>query len=83
MVMTVKEPVGVCGIITPWNFPAAMISRKVAPALVAGCAVVIKPPSETTFTYFAFTKLALKVGFPGKATQVCPTNRQVASEFAT
>lgn len=80
MVMTVKEPVGVCGIITPWNFPAAMISRKVAPALAAGCAVVIKTP----FTCLALTKLALKAGFPGKVIQACPTkNRQVASELAT
>ncbi|KAF4974861.1 hypothetical protein FZEAL_8290, partial [Fusarium zealandicum] len=42
--MTIREPVGVCGIITPWNFPAAMITRKIAPALAAGCSVVIKPP---------------------------------------
>ncbi|KAJ6083200.1 hypothetical protein N7467_007335 [Penicillium canescens] len=62
MVMTVKEPIGVCGIIAPWSFPAAMISRKVAPALAAGCAVVIKPTSETPFTYLALTKLALKAG---------------------
>ncbi|KAJ5110116.1 hypothetical protein N7532_002761 [Penicillium argentinense] len=83
IVMTLKEPVGVCGIITPWNFPAAMISRKVAPALAAGCAVVIKPPSETPFTCLALTKLALRAGFEGKIIQVCPTkNRQVASELA-
>ncbi|KAE8142326.1 aldehyde dehydrogenase domain-containing protein [Aspergillus pseudotamarii] len=83
MVMTTKEPVGVCGIITPWNFPAAMICRKVAPALGAGCAVVIKPPSETPFTCLALTKLALDAGFPGQVIQVCPTkNREVASELA-
>lgn len=83
MVLTLKEPVGVCGIITPWNFPAAMITRKVAPALAAGCAVVIKPPSETPFTCLAFTKLAVEAGIPGNAIQVCPTrNRQVASELA-
>lgn len=47
MMISVKQPVGVCAIITPWNFPAAMITRKVAPALASGCTVVIKPPSET------------------------------------
>src|SRR6202012_4181993 len=49
-VLTFKEPVGVCGIITPWNFPAAMITRKIAPAFAAGCAVVVKPPSETPYS---------------------------------
>ncbi|KAE8343590.1 hypothetical protein BDV24DRAFT_172612 [Aspergillus arachidicola] len=84
MVMTMKEPVGVCGIITPWNFPAAMITRKVAPALAAGCTVVIKPPSETPFTCLALAKLAVKAGFPSKVIQVCPTkDREVASVLAT
>ncbi|KAL6230914.1 hypothetical protein BDW75DRAFT_248278 [Aspergillus navahoensis] len=84
MVMTMKEPVGVCGIITPWNFPAAMITRKVAPALAAGCTVAIKPPSETPFTCLALAKLAVKAGFPSKVIQVCPTkDREVASVLAT
>lgn len=82
--MTVKEPIGVCGIITPWNFPAAMITRKVAPALGAGCAVVIKPPSETPFTCLALTKLAIQAGIPPGVIQVCPTkDRQAATELAT
>ena len=82
--MTIKEPVGVCAIITPWNFPAAMITRKIAPALAAGCAVVIKPPSETPFTCLALTKLALEAGLPGSVIQVCPTkNREAALELAT
>lgn len=82
--MTVREPVGVCGIITPWNFPAAMITRKVAPALAAGCSVVIKPPSETPFTCLALTKLAVEAGFPPSLIQVCPTkDRQAATELAT
>lgn len=82
--ITMKEPVGVCGIITPWNFPAAMITRKVAPALGAGCAVVIKPPSETPFTCLALTKLAVQAGIPLGVIQVCPTkNRQAATELAT
>jgi succinate-semialdehyde dehydrogenase/glutarate-semialdehyde dehydrogenase len=81
---SVKEPVGVCGIITPWNFPAAMITRKVAPAFAAGCAVVIKPPSETPFTALALAKLAQRAGiFPG-ILHVCPTtDLHAASELLT
>jgi len=82
--LSVREPVGVCGIITPWNFPAAMITRKVAPALAAGCAVVIKPPSETPFTALALAKLAERSGIFPKVMHVCPTrDRQAASELAT
>ncbi|KAF2436230.1 aldehyde dehydrogenase [Tothia fuscella] len=83
-VLTYKEPVGVCGIITPWNFPAAMITRKIAPAFAAGCSVVIKPPSETPYTCAALTKLAIEAGIPGKILQVCPTkDRAAATELAT
>lgn len=82
--MTVHEPVGVCGIITPWNFPAAMITRKIAPALAAGCSVVIKPPSETPYSCLALTKLAVEAGLPPCAIQVCPTrDRAAATELAT
>ncbi|KAL3300323.1 succinate-semialdehyde dehydrogenase [Colletotrichum asianum] len=82
--LTIREPVGVCGIITPWNFPAAMITRKVGPALAAGCSVVIKPPSETPYTCLALTKLAVEAGIPSNLIQVCPTkNRQAATELAT
>ncbi|KIV99421.1 uncharacterized protein PV09_08959 [Verruconis gallopava] len=81
---TVREPVGVCGIITPWNFPAAMITRKVAPALAAGCSVVIKPPSETPYTCLALTKLAVDAGLPPKVIQACPTkDKKAATELAT
>ncbi|KAI1312473.1 aldehyde dehydrogenase [Xylaria venustula] len=84
MLMTIREPVGVCGIITPWNFPAAMITRKVGPALAAGCTVVIKPPSETPFTCLALTRLAVEAGLPPAAVQVCPTkDRKAATELAT
>ncbi|KAI3330706.1 aldehyde dehydrogenase [Ustulina deusta] len=82
--MTIREPVGVCGIITPWNFPAAMITRKVGPALAAGCTVVIKPPSETPFACLALTRLAVEAGLPPAAIQVCPTkDRKAAAELAT
>ncbi|VUC24787.1 unnamed protein product [Clonostachys rosea] len=83
MVITLKEPVGVCGIITPWNFPAAMITRKVAPAIAAGCSVVIKPPSETPFTALTLAKLALEAGIPANCIHVVPTkNRQASMELA-
>ena len=82
--MTIREPVGVCAIITPWNFPAAMITRKVGPALAAGCSVVIKPPSETPYTCIALTHLAVRSGLPPRLIQVCPTkDRQAATELAT
>lgn len=83
-VLTMKQPIGVCGIITPWNFPAAMITRKIAPALAAGCAVVIKPPSETPHTALALAKLAVEAGVPAECVQVCPTrDREAATELAT
>ncbi|EGE01703.1 succinate-semialdehyde dehydrogenase [Trichophyton equinum CBS 127.97] len=63
-IMTIKEPVGVCGFITPWNFPAAMITRKIAPALAAGCTVVAKSPGETPFTANAIAELAARAGIP-------------------
>ncbi len=59
-----KEPVGVSVAITPWNFPAAMITRKCAPALAAGCCVIIKPSDLTPFTALALAKLAERAGFP-------------------
>lgn len=81
---TVREPVGVCGIITPWNFPAAMITRKVAPAIAAGCAVVIKPPSETPFTALALARLAERAGmYPGILHVVPTKDRTAATELAT
>ncbi|KAL8297156.1 hypothetical protein RB597_006304 [Gaeumannomyces tritici] len=63
-VITTKEPVGVCGIITPWNFPAAMGTRKIGPALAAGCTVVCKAPAETPFTSMAIAELAHRAGVP-------------------
>lgn len=59
-----REPVGVCAAITPWNFPAAMITRKVAPALAAGCTVVVKPAEATPFTALALAVLAERAGLP-------------------
>jgi succinate-semialdehyde dehydrogenase/glutarate-semialdehyde dehydrogenase len=59
-----KEPVGVVAAITPWNFPAAMITRKVAPALAAGCTVVVKPAQQTPLTALKLAELAEKAGIP-------------------
>ena len=63
-ILTIKQPIGVCAIITPWNFPAAMITRKVAPALAAGCTVVIKPAGSTPFSATALAELADRAGVP-------------------
>ncbi|MCE2945604.1 MAG: NAD-dependent succinate-semialdehyde dehydrogenase [bacterium] len=62
--MVMKEPVGVCAAITPWNFPAAMVTRKVAPALAAGCTIVLKPAEQTPYTALALASLALQAGVP-------------------
>ncbi len=62
--LAIRQPVGVCALITPWNFPAAMITRKVAPALAAGCTVVVKPAEQTPFTALALAVLAERAGIP-------------------
>jgi succinate-semialdehyde dehydrogenase/glutarate-semialdehyde dehydrogenase len=59
-----KEPVGVCAAITPWNFPCSMITRKVAPALAAGCTVILKPAKVTPYSALALAELAHRAGFP-------------------
>lgn len=61
---TIRQPVGVVACITPWNFPAAMITRKCAPAIAAGCAVVVKPAPETPLTALALAELARRAGIP-------------------
>ena len=74
-IMVLKEPVGVVGAITPWNFPIAMITRKIAPALAVGCTVVIRPSEETPLTALAINYLAHKAGFPnGVINTVVGTN---------
>src|SRR5204862_7942863 len=61
-IVVVKEPIGVVGCITPWNFPLAMITRKVGPALAAGCTTVVKPASQTPFSALALGVLAERAG---------------------
>ena len=63
-IIVLKEPVGVCAAITPWNFPSAMIARKVAPALAAGCTVIVKPSELTPFSALALAELADRAGIP-------------------
>jgi len=63
-VLVIKQPIGVCAAITPWNFPAAMITRKAGPALAAGCTMVVKPASQTPFSALALAELAERAGIP-------------------
>ncbi|MES2142157.1 MAG: NAD-dependent succinate-semialdehyde dehydrogenase [Pseudomonadota bacterium] len=74
-----KQPIGVVGAITPWNFPNAMITRKCAPALAAGCTVVIKPASLTPFSALALTVLAEKAGIPAGVFNVITGNSEMIS----
>ncbi|MGF1764859.1 NAD-dependent succinate-semialdehyde dehydrogenase [Aliivibrio kagoshimensis] len=75
--LTIKQPVGVVVAITPWNFPLAMITRKVGPALAAGCTVVVKPGEDTPLTALALAKLAEEAGIPAGVINIV-TTRQVA-----
>ncbi len=68
--VTLRQPVGVCAAITPWNFPAAMITRKAGPAPAAGCAIVIKPAELTPLSAFALAELAHRAGIPAGVLQV-------------
>ena len=63
-IVVIKQPVGVCAAVTPWNFPNAMITRKAGPALAAGCTMVIKPASQTPFSALALCELAERAGIP-------------------
>ena len=73
-IVCIKQPVGVVAAITPWNFPNAMIARKAAPALAAGCSIVIKPASETPLSAFAMAVLAERAGVPGGVLNVIAGN---------
>ncbi|MGL6214040.1 NAD-dependent succinate-semialdehyde dehydrogenase, partial [Billgrantia desiderata] len=74
-ILVFREPVGVVAAITPWNFPLAMITRKCAPALAAGCPVVIKPAEATPLTALALARLAEQVGFPAGVLNVVTASR--------
>jgi succinate-semialdehyde dehydrogenase/glutarate-semialdehyde dehydrogenase len=72
--LVLQQPVGVCAAITPWNFPIAMITRKVAPALAAGCPVVIKPAEQTPLCALAAAELAQRAGMPAGVLNVLPAD---------
>ena len=74
-IMVIKQPIGVVAAITPWNFPHAMITRKVAPALAAGCTVVIKPAEDTPLSALALAELAKRAGFPDGVVNVVTSNQ--------
>jgi succinate-semialdehyde dehydrogenase/glutarate-semialdehyde dehydrogenase len=83
-ILVLKEPIGVCAAITPWNFPAAMITRKTAPALAAGCTVVLKPAAATPFSALALAELADRAGIPrGVFNVVTGDARTIGTELAT
>ncbi|OMJ17295.1 putative succinate-semialdehyde dehydrogenase [Smittium culicis] len=73
-IITIRQPVGVVGIVTPWNFPIAMITRKVGAALAAGCTAVVKPAAETPYSSIALANLAYRAGFPKGAISIVPTS---------
>jgi len=77
-ILTIKQPVGVVAAITPWNFPNAMITRKAAPALAAGCTIVIKPASETPLSALALAELAEQAGIPAGVFNVISTTQSRA-----
>ncbi len=80
--LVVKEPVGVAAAITPWNFPMAMLTRKIAPALAAGCCVVAKPAEDTPLSALAAALLAEEAGIPAGAINIVTASRERAPEIA-
>ncbi len=74
--LVIKQPIGVCAAITPWNFPAAMITRKAAPALAAGCTMVVKPANETPLSALALAELAQRAGLPAGVLNVVTGHAQ-------
>lgn len=81
--LTVKQPVGICGLITPWNFPSAMITRKVGPALAAGCTAIIKPSEETPLSALAVAELGRRAGVPDGVVSVITGSKTKAEEIGT
>lgn len=80
--LVIRQPVGVCAAITPWNFPAAMITRKAAAALAAGCTMVVKPASQTPLTALALARLAERAGIPaGVINVITGSARDIGGEL--
>ena len=81
-IMVTKEPIGVCVAITPWNFPSAMITRKAAPALAAGCPMIVRPADLTPFSALAMAELAHRAGIPAGVFQVITgRSSELGAEF--
>ena len=81
-IMVTKEPIGVCAAITPWNFPSAMITRKAAPALAAGCPMIVRPADLTPFSALAMAELAHRAGIPAGVFQVITgRSSELGAEF--
>ena len=81
--VVLKQPVGVCAAITPWNFPAAMITRKAGPALAAGCVMIVKPAEQTPLTAFALGELAMRAGIPAGVLQIVTGDAKVIGNVLT
>ncbi len=79
--IVIKQPIGVCAAITPWNFPIAMITRKVAPALAAGCTVVIKPAEATPLSALAVAELAQRAGMPAGVLNIITADAEQSIEI--
>jgi len=79
--LVIKQPIGVCAAITPWNFPIAMITRKVAPALAAGCPVVIKPAEQTPLSALAVAELAQRAGMPAGVLNIVTSDAEGSIEI--
>ena len=83
-IIVIREPVGVCAAITPWNFPAAMITRKVGPALAAGCTIIVKPALQTPLSALAMAELAARAGVPaGVCSVVTGDSRAIGGELTS
>jgi succinate-semialdehyde dehydrogenase/glutarate-semialdehyde dehydrogenase len=81
-IIVTKEPLGVCAAITPWNFPSAMITRKVAPALAAGCTIIVKPATQTPLSALALVELAARAGVPaGVFSVITGDSRSIGGEL--
>jgi succinate-semialdehyde dehydrogenase/glutarate-semialdehyde dehydrogenase len=82
--VVIKEPIGVCAALTPWNFPAAMITRKAGPALAAGCTMVAKPASSTPFSALALAALAERAGIPaGVFSVLTGSSKEIGREMTS
>ncbi len=77
-IVVLQQPVGICVLVTPWNFPAAMATRKIGPALAAGCTVVLKPASDTPLTALMMAKILADAGVPDGVVNVLPARRSGA-----